>query len=330
MKKEVALLLACTMLAGCETLQLSEPRTAGEINTGYDYIPVDPLPVTVLADGLDEFGRFPPGTTARDMRRLRYIRCVSRDQMDGGGSDDDDPADVMDALPDHTIRMAVRTLSGEGEGGFGPVTVSARGTTYQVIADSIFADTTNVRFAIRASRNGERIPVMSLPRDIPGDIAIDVQRLGTVPVGPGRFDPEPVPSGYEEVVIPVYVGVGLRLTANLVTRRAGINLTNLPAIAASADAEQSSGTLTLQTLGVYNQQVASTFAIPSELSTTSVQNALVSLGAVKAIVYDRDTGTRPRLTGIYNPLPTSDPVLINKIYSALAQAPIAWAPCGAS
>jgi hypothetical protein len=128
----------------------------------------------------------------------------------------------------------------------------------------------------------------------------------------------------------MYIGIGLRLTARLYAKKGGINLANLPGVGASADAEQSSGSLTMQTLGVFNQQVASTFALPTELSGASVQNALVSMGAVKAIVYDRDTGTRPRLTGIYNPLGTSDPMLMNKIYSALASRPIPWAPCGSS
>ncbi len=316
--KRIALTLLCTAVSACETLQLEEPRTLGEVNTGYNYIPVDPLPVTVLADGLDANGAFPTGTTAEVMRRRRYQRCVARG---ADGEPDDDAADVMDALPDHTVRMAVRSRSAQGESGFGPVAISARGSTYEVVVDSIFADTTNVRLAIRAEGPAGTIPVMALPPMIDRSTQIDVLRL--------RDGARP-PAGYEVVNIPVYVGVGLRLTANLLTRRGGIRLTNLPAIAASADAEQSSGSLTLQTLGVYNQQVASTYAIPNELSTTAVQNALVSLGAVKAIVYDRDTGARPRLTGIYNPLPTSDPYLINRIYSALAEAPIAWAPCGAS
>lgn len=310
----VHLALVSGALASCDGLQ--EPRTLGETNTGYNYIPLDPLEVDVLISG-----PLAPNATALDMRRLRYTRCVSRDSMDGNPDAGDKAADVMDALPDHTIRMAIRTLSGQGEGGFGPVKMSAKGSTYQVVADSIFADTANVRFAMRAAKDGKSVPVKDLTDSMMSSAVVDVRRLERG---------EPLPQGYEEVIVPAYVGIGLRLTANLIARKGGINLSNLPAIAASADAEESSGTLTLQTLGVYNQQVASTFAIPSELSTTSVQNALVSLGSVKAIVYDRDTGTRPRLTGIYNPLPTSHSRLINKIYAALAQRPITWAPCASS
>jgi hypothetical protein len=314
MKRLTLILMSGCSLAACTTTQLDEPRTAGEINTGYNYIPVDPLEVSVLID--EEFapgGVFPPGTSAKRMRETRYIRCVARG--------DNNPADVMDALPDHTVRMAVREVTGEAKGGFGPVAVSGKGRSYQVIVDSIFADTTNVRFGIRIGSSHAGAGLMSLPENLAENTEIDVVRLDRN---------APLPAGYQDVTLPIYVGIGLRLTASLTTRKAGINLSNLPAIAASVEAEKSSGSLTMQTLGVYNQQVASTFPIPSELNTTAIQNALVSLGAVKAIVYDRDTGTRPRVTGIYNPLPTSDPQLINKIYSALAKSPINWSPCGSS
>lgn len=322
-------------LCGCAGV-LHEPRTLGELNTGYNYVPVDPLQVTVLTEPA-----IPPGASAHLMRAMRYVRCVPRGQMDEGekatvsaggteaGGDADngsDPADVMDALPDHTIRMAVRELTGEGTAGFGPVALSGSGRTYQVVMDSIFADTTNTRFAIQALHAGGPISVFSLPEKIPPGTEIKVIRLSD-PSDPERIE---APRGFEEVTIPLYVGVGLRLTANIYTRKGGVNLSDLPGLAASADAEESSGSLTMQTLGVYNQQVASTFAIPSELSSASVQQALVSMGSVKAIVYDRDTGTRPRLTGLYNPLPTSDPLLINKIYAALAMRPIPWAPCASS
>ena len=319
LKPFTRVLLVGSLLAGCDGA-LDPPDTPGELKTGYNYIPVDPLQVTVLADGLDSTGNFPPGTTAEQMREKRYGRCVAR-ASNNPARKDHHPADVMDALPDHTVRMAVREVTGEAKGGFGPVALSAEGRSYQVVVDSIFADTTNVRFGIRIGDGRGPNKLMRLPEKIAATTRIDVVRLDRK---------EAVPPGYEDVTMPIYVGIGLRLTANLTTAKGGINLSNLPAIAASVDGGQSSGSLTTQTLGIYNQQVASTFPIPSELNTTSIQNALVSLGAVKAIVYDRDTGTRPRVTGIYNPLPTSDPLLINKIYSALARDPIPWAACGSS
>jgi hypothetical protein len=145
-----------------------------------------------------------------------------------------------------------------------------------------------------------------------------------------QVDKQYLDAGFEAFRLPVYVGVGLRLTANLLARKGGIELSDLGALGLSADANESSGSLTMQTLGVFNQQVASTYAIPNELSSASVKTALVSLGAVKAIIYDRDTGSRPRFMGIYNPFPSSHPLLINRIYAALASEAIPWAPCSRS
>jgi hypothetical protein len=318
MKMKLALLLACSGLAACETFQLDEPRTIGEVNTGNNYIPVDPLQVDVLLGS-----RLGSAATAFDMRDARYIRCVARGARPG--DPDNRSADLMDALPDHTIRMAVRKVSGSARAGFAPVEISSSGSTYQVIVDSIFADTTNVRFGIRVrDGSGGAVDVMSLAPDLPDGADIEVVRLNDIP------QREHAPPEFQEITIPLYVGVGLRLTANVFALRGGINLSNLPALAASVEAERAEASLTMQTLGIYNQQVASTFPIPSELNTSTIQTALISLGSVKAILYDRDTGTRPRVTGIYNPMPSSDPQLINRIYTALAARPIPWAPCGSS
>lgn len=212
-------------------------------------------------------------------------------------------------------------MTGKATGSFGPVAVSASGETYQVVIDSVIADVTPIRFSIRI---GDGLALSRLPEKIPSGTPIYVVRLDETSRTPS------VESGYQIVSIPVYIGVGARLTATVRTKAAGLNLSNLLAIASSVEAGESSGSITMQTLGIYGPQVASAFPIPSELNATSVQNALVSLGAVKAILYDGDTGTRPRLVGIYNPLPTSDPELINKIFAELSREPVPWAPCGSS
>lgn len=320
MNKAALLTFACMVLPACAGmgLGLEEPKTVGEINTGYNYVPVDPLEVDVVPGT-----PIPAGASALQMRKLRYSRCVGR--RDNG---DPDKVDVMDALPDHTVRMAVRKTSGTGSGGFGPVAVSVSGERYQIIVDSIFADTTNVPLAIKIGNGGTSQKLMSLPENIPVEADIQVVRLKKV--ANDFYGLERAPDGFEEVTIPVYVGVGLRLTAHIDTNKGGVNLSNLTAVAANVEADRMSGALTMQSLGVFSAQVGSIFSFQSTLNTTSIQNALVGLGAVKAGIYDNDTGSRPRVTGIYNPLPTSDPELMNKIYSALARYPIPWSPCGSS
>lgn len=323
MSRLAMLILACMAVAGCKDRQKALPTTAGEESSGFSYIPVDPLPVSVVPkDGsLNERDQFPPGTTAAQMRLARYGQCVSLKKKT------DDSADVMDALPDHTVRMAVRHVSGSGTGTYGPIALSAKGETYQVVIDSIIADIAPIRFGFRI---GGGLSLSELPKDIPADLPIEVVRMDLNAKKDSTDPTKRLEKDFEIISVPVYVGVGARLTATVKTRSADLNLTNLLAVATSVEAGESSGSITVQTLGIYGQPIASAFPIPSELNTTSVQNALVSLGAIKAILYDGDTGARPRIIGIYNPLPTSDPDLINKIFAELANGYVAWPPCGQS
>ena len=314
MRRILAVCISSFALTGCAGI-LEEPKTPGEINTGYNYIPVDPLSVGVSI----EPPPVAPNASGWDRNTLRYARCASR----RGKDPEKDPPDVMDALPDHTVRMAIREISAAGNLGFGPVGFAGSGKSYQVVVDSIFADAAYVRFAVKVSSAVDHQPqaLSELGQTIAPGTTVEAIRLE-----PG----DTVPAGYEDVIIPVYVGVGLRLTASLFARKGGFDLGNLGGLAAKAEAEQVSGSLTMQTLGVYSQQVAATYPIPNKLDSTAIENALVALGSVKAIIYDKDTGTRPRVTGIYNPLPTSDPKLINKIYSELAKKPVPWIPCGSA
>src|SRR3954471_22553880 len=126
MSRLIPLMLGCCLLAGCETFGLNEPKTLGEINTGYNYIPVDPLAVGVEI----EPPPLPAGAKGTDRRDRRYFRCVTRSK-----STPQNPPDVMETLPDNTVRMAVRKVTGEGNLGFGPAAFSVSGNSYQVVVD---------------------------------------------------------------------------------------------------------------------------------------------------------------------------------------------------
>ena len=130
-----------------------------------------------------------------------------------------------------------------------------------------------------------------------------------------------------EVVIPVYVGVGLRLTATVQILKGNVNLASLGAIAASVEAQKAAGSLVVQTLGINGKQVAASLPLPAELNSTTIQNAIQSLGSIKAVMYDAEnTRVTPRVTGIYSPLQFNSPRLINAIVSQLAKARIPWSP----
>lgn len=114
--------------------------------------------------------------------------------------------------------------------------------------------------------------------------------------------PRPSPADASDPVrsVPTYVGIGLRLSANLIVNEGSVDLGNLIAIGAAAQAKQVSGTLVIQTLGVSGQSIAAAMPIPSEISASSIQNALVAIGTIKSKIYDAGTQISPRVVGTYD------------------------------
>lgn len=314
MRTSFTALLVCMSLPGCATLPLLEPRTMGEVNANYDYIPLDPLAVQVAV--------IPPlanDARGRDRNQVRYRLCVPR------RTGPDKHADLMDALPDMTLRMAVEEITGQANLSAGPFSASGNGGQYRVTADSVNTDEITLQFAVRLGDEDAPTPILS--------------RVGTLPLGErleifrivDAADEARAEAGnFERIAIPVYIGVGLRLTAAITHRSGKLNISSLPALTAGVEARRVSGTLTMQSLGVYSQQITSLMQIPTELNAASVQQALVALGAARAVIYDGDTGTRPRIVGFANPFRTNDPRLIQMIRSELARRPVDWVPCGAA
>ena len=127
-------------------------------------------------------------------------------------------------------------------------------------------------------------------------------------------------------VVPVYIGVGLRLTAEIRVLNGQVNLFNLPRLASSVEAGNASGSLVVQTLGVTGQHVSTGLVFSSDLNETTVQNAILSLGKIKSILYSEETAIRPRVTGMYLPIQDGREPVVNAIVSELARKEIEWRP----
>ena len=297
--KSGALILA-VLLTGCSLLPQAEPPPSlGERNSGFTYIPLDPLPVQTIP------GRSCMSPAAREpgsdlAKGVKY-------------------KDLLDALPDNAVRMAIKEYDGKGKLSFGASSVGTEGRRYQVVLDYINVDSTNIPFFIKVA--GEEI----------GRVArIDENvYFSTSSKDRATLSPEDVELRFGNIVIPVYVGVGLRLTADLQVLRGSINLSSLGAIAAGVEAGRASGSLVVQTLGVTGKQVSTALPMPSELNQTTVQTAILSLGSIKAVIYDsKSTTINPRVTGIYLPIRNGSEELVNRIVSELARRPIEWLrPC---
>jgi hypothetical protein len=172
---------------------------------------------------------------------------------------------VLKALPDETMRIAIGKFNKEGGLSFGTSNVGYEGNHYVLILDYIKYTTNTIGVTLKDS----------------------LFELNTR--NPDLF-------------IPVYVGVGLRLTANIHVTKGKVDLGDLFAIGAAASSEKISGTLVLQTLGISGESVSATIPFPSEINNNSIQNAILALGAIKAKIYDPKTVITPRIVGVYNTL----------------------------
>jgi hypothetical protein len=61
--------------------------------------------------------------------------------------------------------------------------------------------------------------------------------------------------------------------------------------------------------------------MPSEINPTTLQNAILALGAIKAKLYDQGTTINPRVVGVYNNL-GGGPQIINAFISILLEEPL--------
>lgn len=319
MRSFVALL--ALLLAGCASMFESPreaivevleelPQSEGEKYSGYTYIPLDPLAVV-------------------------FQGC----QNDGVGY-----APILDQLPDNAVRIATKKLSGGTESSFGPVGIGIEGEEYKIILDYVNVDNTNILFDIEIvdkeiwdseASTFKKIRSYSVQRlredrdSVYDDRSSGEQRRDDDRLAPGGDDIRADEGEYNVVlrgkfVVPVYVGVGLRLTSEVRILRGSVNLSSLPGIAASVSAGNAAGSLVVQTLGVTGKQVSTSLTFTSDLNETTVQNAILSLGKIKAILYSEDSIVRPRVTGMYLPFRDGSDDLVNLIVSELARRPIVW------
>ena len=143
--KRMLVLLLMGMVSSCndpasQAGRTDQPVTPGEANSGYSYIPLDPLPVSIVPSA----------------------GCAAPRQ---------NTVELLNALPDNAVRVSIRQMDAKGTVTLGPAAVGSEGSQYQVILDYINADTANIRFSIGQvdrSKKSERL-YRSLNRNNPND-----------------------------------------------------------------------------------------------------------------------------------------------------------------
>jgi hypothetical protein len=266
------------------------PSSIGEKNSGYSYVPLDPMKVKVT-----------PKSTGT---------CTI--------------TDYLNAFPDNAVRLAIGKINGDGSLSFGPLQTGYRGNSYKVVMDYTNIDTAHVDFVVyKKEKNGTKeVSAFS-------DMTEDHHILATRIPENTAFKEDVIGANDErtpfKVSVPVYVGVGLRLTARITVESGEVNLSSLGALAASVKAGKSNGSMVLQTMGLTGPKVIPLLPIPSDLNETTVQNALVTMGSVKAVMGSKEgVLVTPRVVGISNPVGAGGPELTHQIVAELARTPVPW------
>ena len=203
-------------------------------------------------------------------------------------------AALLAALPDETMRLAIGEVSGKGAIAYGPAKIGYAGSSYVAILDYVKFDTRSLGFKTSPAIDAQPAKLSLLPDD--------------APVTP-------------DAIVPTYVGVGLRLTASITVNQGSVDLGNLLAIGVAAEAKRAAGTLVIQTLGITGPGISSALPLPSEINTTTIQNALIALGTIKAKLYDNATTITPQVVGVYNNVGGGQDV-VNGFISAILEHPL--------
>jgi hypothetical protein len=330
----IVILLVVT-ITGCGNLSL--PSTVGEQMGAATYVPLDPLPTQTLMSASCD---------------------VSDKEIEYRNIDKVFVESLRNSLPDHTVRLSVAEFDASGTLNYGPASIGVKGNTYKVIIDYMNTDTVKGSFLVKRTVIGQntsrpfRWGEYSYPMYPVGKVVGIYEKLPSTVFTNYKVLPNPndgifstaffgiekeniksvtdkfIADDYEVINIPVYVGVGTRMTATVTVKSAEVSLSGLPEIAAEARAGNLVGSMIVQTLGATGDMVGTNLPLPSELDRSTIQSAILSVGSIKTLMAGDDLFLRPRVVGIYNTIGGGSS-FVNGIISALATDRISWhQPCG--
>tara|TARA_R110000744_G_scaffold322466_1_gene428458 strand:- start:408 stop:1274 length:867 start_codon:yes stop_codon:yes gene_type:complete len=221
------------------------------------------------------------------------------------------------AFPDNAVRIAYKSFDQQGNVSYGPVTGTTSNSRYQIIIDFINSDISYFRVEFRNTEGGGRkllntgtfdrlISICRRDIGVPDYPSYDDKEEWTTFQKANDECSQSVSKDVSVVTLPAYIGVGLRVIADVISVRGGAELSGLPAIAAAADAGYVNGYLVVQTLGINGRSVTAALPLQSELSSSSVQAALIAIGSIKTKMYDEDVHLKQRVVGFYNSIGASE------------------------
>lgn len=352
MKNMIAILLIITLVTGCASTLIA-PATEGERHASYSYIPFDPIAISTQAgESCSDKTSPPTGLTGYELTQRPMLNSlpdqtvrIAVGQFDSNGSitfgagsvgyEGSNYQVILDYMNTDTVtgsflvrRSVARQIPKSGRVLFKytdpTFPVGKPIPVFQPVPDNIIS-----HYEVKIDPSSPLWSGVTCPSC---EALIGAQQADTITysqfdVQTGNSELVKVEHPFNQVTLPVYVGVGLRLTANIRVLKGNVKLSGLPQIAAAAEANNLTGSLVVQTLGVTGENISTGLPLPSELNTTTIQTAILAMGAIKALLYDDNTQITPRVVGIDNPIGGGDS-FTNGVISALSSRRIIWhRPC---
>lgn len=313
-------------LSACGTSGNYSPETLGETAAAHGYVPLDGLSVEITRDH----------TSCKSVPTKPHKHPLKM-------------------FSDITVRFSVGQYIGSLGISYGPGQITTAGKSYKAVLDYVNTKEITQSFYInklKKNKNSGETDWIGIVDDIDSEneeiIAYKAKletKKDSILRQISEIDSLKLTSeqkrmlksnftGEEKdlVSIPILVGVGLRMTADVLALESKVSLNGFGTLGAEAAADKLSGTLTVQTIGANGGRIAVALPLPNKLDQTTVENGMLAIGGIRATLYaaleqDSDIQIWPRVVGLFSPVGT-DPRLINALYTEIANNPPVWdLPC---
>jgi hypothetical protein len=94
------------------------------------------------------------------------------------------------------------------------------------------------------------------------------------------------------------VGIGMRVTAQITTFKAGVDISSLFGLGLAAKTNQLRGQLSIDVIGMESGKITDLITLPVDISEASIQTALQSMSAIKSKIYEDDTRLYPQILAV--------------------------------
>lgn len=248
-------------------LQAQQNTSNSEQERNYGYIPIDPIgylyPIGYYPIPVEFELAQQNGASLDKLQEILNEKDCFIKKRDRSIFFNDIPVEkIVEALPNETVSVAIKSIKANGEAKYlGTAAISKKNEVYEITADYIKFVTINLsEFIEDDSGNGTGAP------------------------GP--------------ILSYLRVGVGLRLKANITTKKKGIDVSNLFGLAIAASKEELYGTLTVSVIGIESEKVTNALPLPAEISLSSIASALQAMSTIKSKLYDNETRKIPQIISI--------------------------------